>query len=296
MAVTPSPVPTPARVRPDRCPGVLRPWPADDGALLRVRLVGGRLSTAQLAGLAALSQEHGDGDLHLTSRGNLQLRSVPLPVPLEIVERVRALGLLPSNAHERVRNVLVSPLSGRTGGRADLREVAERYDALLCADPVLAGLPARFLVCLDDRGDLADRSADLALEAVETTRGRVRAGGWLGATVPLTEAPDLLVALARRFVELRGGGPTAPWHVTELPGGPADLGRFTAPGVPASTTVPPPYGRIRQDDGRTLLHLAVPDGVLGHALTARVLTEARDEVVVTPWRGVVLPDLAGGPC
>ena len=198
MAVPPSPVPAPVRARPDRCPGVLRPWPADDGALLRVRLVGGRLATAQLAGLAALAREHGDGDLHLTSRGNLQLRAVPDTAP--VVVGVRALGLLPSDAHERVRNVLVSPLTGRVGGPRTCDRAPP--PTTRCSAPTrdCAELPARFLVCLDDRGDLADRSPDLAVEAVDPTRVRLRAGGWAGPLVPLAEAPGHLLALVHRFL------------------------------------------------------------------------------------------------
>lgn len=286
---------TPVRARPDRCPGVLRPWPAEDGALLRVRLVGGRISAAGLAGLAALSREHGDGDLHLTSRANLQLRAVPLPVPAELVLRLVDLGLLPSLAHERVRNVLVSPLTGLVGGLADLRPVAAELDALLCADPLLAGLPARFLWCLDDRGDLADRTPDLAVSAVDRDHGRLHAGGWAGEVVPLPEAAARLVALARRFVELRGDGPAAPWHVAELPDGPAALGGF-APALSQAPVAGPSYGRLGQDDGRELLHLPVPDGVLTPALLDRVLAEAGDEVVVTPWKSVVLPDLGEESC
>ena len=65
--------------RPDRCPGVLRPWPADDGALVRLRLIGGRLPTAVAGSRSARSPTtYGDGDVHLTGRANLQLRGLPL--------------------------------------------------------------------------------------------------------------------------------------------------------------------------------------------------------------------------
>src|SRR3712207_6025549 len=113
------------RGRADRCPGVLRPWIAEDGALLRVRLIGGRVGRGQLAGLVRLAREYADGNLRLTSRANLQLRGVPVPVPPSLIEGIAALGLLPSPTHELVRNVMVSPLTGRIGGRADLRHVAE---------------------------------------------------------------------------------------------------------------------------------------------------------------------------
>ncbi|MEO8815503.1 MAG: nitrite reductase, partial [Mycobacterium sp.] len=64
----------PARTRADLCPGVLRPWLADDGLLVRLRLVGGRLPVASLARLLAVSAEFADGRIHLTRRANLQVR------------------------------------------------------------------------------------------------------------------------------------------------------------------------------------------------------------------------------
>ena len=45
----------------DRCPGVLRPWIADDGALVRLRLVGGALSAQALPDLAVIAGDHADG-------------------------------------------------------------------------------------------------------------------------------------------------------------------------------------------------------------------------------------------
>lgn len=279
------------RHRADRCPGVLRPWVAEDGALLRIRLVGGVLRRDQLAGLACLSAEYGDGALHVTARANVQVRGVPLPVPDGLVERVLSLGLLPSPAHDRVRNIMVSPLTGRSGGRADLRPVARALDEALRGDPMLAALPARFLFCLDDRGDLCDRTSDLAAVAVAPDRARLWAGGRAGEVVDLAQVPGRLMDLAHRFLAVRGSGPTGWWHVSELPGGGTDLGPFR-PADPPPRAPAPPYGSLVQDDGRHTRHLAVPDGVLSPALLDRVLACAADEVVVTPWRSVLLPDLA----
>lgn len=208
------------RDRSDRCPGVLRPWIADDGALVRLRLIGGRLPTAALAALTEIAAEHADGHLYLTKRANVQLRALAHEdgcVSPAFVEAVTAAGLLPSATHELVRNVMVSPLSGRRGGQADLRAVADRYDELVRADPELAALSARFLVVLDDgRGDLVDRSLDLGAMAVSATEAQLRAGtrGW-GEVVAIDELPETLVALAHRFLAVnRDGG--VPGHGRQM--------------------------------------------------------------------------------
>lgn len=65
-----------ARDRGDACPGTLRLHRADDGALARVRVPGGLLTAAQADALGALAESLGDGELHLTSRGNVQLRGL----------------------------------------------------------------------------------------------------------------------------------------------------------------------------------------------------------------------------
>ena len=181
------------RTREDRCPGVLRPWPADDGALVRLRLIGGRITTASLAAIGDVATTYGDGDVHLTGRANLQLRALPVSdgaLPAEVVEAIAATGLLPSRTHELARNVMVSPQTGLAGGRADLRPVAARLDDLLCATRELARLPGRFLFVLDDgRGDLVDRSLDLGLVALDAETGQLRLGSraW-GPVVALSEA------------------------------------------------------------------------------------------------------------
>ncbi|NEB88042.1 cobalamin biosynthesis protein CobG, partial [Streptomyces anulatus] len=60
----------------DACPGTLRLHRADDGALARVRIPGGVLSVDRAEALLAVAGRFGDGELHLTSRGNVQLRGL----------------------------------------------------------------------------------------------------------------------------------------------------------------------------------------------------------------------------
>jgi precorrin-3B synthase len=290
------------RTRGDRCPGVLRPWPAEDGLLVRLRLVGGRLRAATLVMLVRLAEEYGDGRVHLTSRANLQLRALPGAdgrLATEVVRAIEATGLLPSRSHELARNVLVSPQTGLSAdagsvlgsaagsgaGRADLRPVAAELDRLLCASPALAGLPGRFLFVLDDgRGDLLDRSCDLGLVALSATEAQLRIGDGRGPVVPLPRVAAELVALAEEFVARRGSGPEAAWHVREL-------GRPLRPESPADPRLPAPAPALPFGPVAGGRHVAVPDGV-GSALAAELAAQAAPpgELIVTPWRGVLVPD------
>jgi precorrin-3B synthase len=275
-------LPVTGRTRGDLCPGVLRPWPAEDGALVRLRLPGGRVTSSRLLQVVAVAEEHGDGRVHLTSRANLQLRALPGHdcLPAEVVDAITATGLLPHPAHELVRNIMVSPLSGLSGGRADLQPVASGLDEGLCSRPSLARLPGRFLFVLDDgRGDLVDRPLDLGLVAVSGTEAQLRLGSehW-GPVVTLAEAADALVGLARAFVSVRGTGPEAAWHVDELPRPPDGRPRDPRTRVHSD---PPPYGLV----GDGLHHVPVPDGVLDRAAVEAL---DGDEVVVTPWRSLVV--------
>ncbi len=51
-------------------------WQSGDGLIVRVRPRLGLFSLAQFAALAEVSARFGDGDLHLTSRANVQIRGV----------------------------------------------------------------------------------------------------------------------------------------------------------------------------------------------------------------------------
>ena len=277
------------------CPGAFRPWQADDGLLVRIRLVGGRVPTSALRRLSEVSQEHADGRIYLTRRANLQLRGMSGDGPHLTKAALAAIvstGLLPSRTHELVRNVLVSPQTGLAGGRADLRPVATELDDLLLADAELGRLPGRFLFTLDDgRGDVLDRltgtgkrGTDLGFVALGDGAVQLRVGDHWGDVTSLTGAARRMLDLARQFLDVRGTGANAPWHVREL------TGPLQAP-VPADPRIPAPatplaYGAV---PGGT--HVAADDGALTQSRVESLLEQASGVgyLVVTPWHGVLTP-------
>jgi precorrin-3B synthase len=289
---------TDSRTRADLCPGVWRPWQADDGLLVRIRLMGGRLPTAALRRLSEVSHDHADGRIYLTGRANLQLRGMAGDGPQLTGAAVTALestGLIPTRTHELVRNVLASPQTGLAGGRADLRPVLTRLDTLLCANPRLALLPGRFLFTLDDgRGDLLDRltgagkrGTDLGCVALGDDVAQLRIGDQWGDIAALADIADRLAALALRFLDARATGPDAPWHIREL-ARPLQPPTAADPRIPAPAT-PLPYGPVPGG-----IHLPAEDGVLTPELVHSLLerASAATYVMVTPWRGVLIPEVS----
>ena len=95
MATTARPLCAPAREAvTDRCPGALQLHAAEDGALARVRIPGGRISAAQAVVLADAASVLGNGLIDLTSRANVQLRGLDSGAGEELATRLAAAGLL----------------------------------------------------------------------------------------------------------------------------------------------------------------------------------------------------------
>jgi precorrin-3B synthase len=255
--------------------------------LVRLRLIGGRLSTAALLALLEVAERFGDGRVNLTNRANLQVRAFPGAdgqLAAEALAALESTGLVPTRTHELVRNVMVSPQSGLAGGRADVRPVAAQLDEHLCGNPILGELPGRFLFVLDDgRGDLLDRSSDLGLVALTEQVAQLRVGDCWGEVVPLTAAAACLASLADRFMAVRGVAATAPWHVAEL-ASPLTTSAEPDPRLPAPAP-PLPFGDV--PGGR---HLAWPSSGLDSRAAAEFAEGGVEELIVTPWRGVLIPE------
>jgi precorrin-3B synthase len=308
--------PAAARAAADRCPGVLRLAEAADGYLARIRLPGGLIGAGPMRVLARLAGELGDGRVELTSRGNMQLRGLTADAAGPLTDELARAGLFPSPGHDRVRNVLASPLAGLDGG-PDLTAIVRSLDAGLCARARLAELPGRFLFAVDDgRGDVAGLGADVVAQvqadgAVVNGLAAWGAGrGQAGTDHAAGEdVVTVMLACAEAFLDLRAAEGGTAWRISDLADGAervraavaARLGLAAvaqAPGVPAVPGGPAgPAGPAARPvgvvgPGGTAAVLLAPLG----RLTAVQLTWLADRVGgrparITPWRSVVLPDL-----
>ena len=271
----------------DACPGALQVHQAADGVLARVRLPGGMIGAAQLDALAEAAIQFAAGTLELTARGNVQLRGVTDTAA--VADAVAAAGLLPSVTHERVRNIVASPLSGRLGGLADARAWVAELDRGIQDDPDLAGLPGRFLFSIDDgTADVSGLAADAGVHVLGDGVALLLAGRDTGIRLRGDEAVKALLTVARRFTQLRGNV----WRIAELDDPNVLLAGYT-PSAPAGgefIATRPPVGWIDQHDGTVALGAAVPLGVLS-ARQAQFLAAIAAPVVITPWRSLLVCDL-----
>ncbi|HSX68319.1 precorrin-3B synthase [Nocardioides sp.] len=306
----------------DRCPGAVRLHEAADGFVARVRIPGGRVSAAQLDTLASLASTAGDGHLYLTSRGNVQLRGLASGCGQDVADALYAAGLLPSLTHDRVRNVVASPLSG-VDVVADVEDVLAELDASLLDDEGLVALSGRFLFGIDAGvGDVVALAPDVAV-ALEGATGAAGAGEWrlvvagqpTAVTAPYDLGADLLIGAAHRFLALRDEHATTAWRAAELPAAalaelaPGRPGPSLAPSNAESPALPRPHaGAEAHVTPRYCRWLgaydrAVVAGVpLGSApaeawrAIADLVPAARADdtsaVRITPWRSVVLIDPA----
>jgi precorrin-3B synthase len=300
----PVPATNPAADRPatgDRCPGVLRLVVAADGHLARIRLPGGLISAGQIRALARLAGELGDGRAELTSRGNVQLRGLAADAAEPLTDRLTRSGLLPSLSHDRVRNVLASPLAGLDGGR-DLTAIVRALDAALCARPRLAELSGRFLFAVDDgRGDVADHDADVV----------ARVGADSAVVNGLAVAPGdgmdddvvtVMLACAEAFLDQAAAQGGIVWRIADLANGAEDVRAAVAARFRlVAAAQPPEASPALGGPSSRPVGIVGPGGTavlqapLGR-LTAAQLTWLAGHVTgrparITPWRSVVLPDL-----
>lgn len=280
----------------DRCPGVLALHPAADGRLARVRVPGGRLMPAALEAVAAIAATLGNGIIEVTSRASLQIRGLGPGDAAAVADLLETAGLLPSRSHDRVRNILASPVAGRLpASLAATDELVAALDRGLCADPLLAGLPGRFLFGVDDgSATFGGQRCDVVLVAEGPDVFRLWLAG-VRTTLAVRDGAQLALGAARAFLELARGA----WRVADLSDGPRRIARLLggdvldAPVAHRAGTLP--VGTLTQRDGRVAVTALAPLGRIDWA-TAALLPEL-GELRLSPGRTLTVVDVppAGAP-
>ncbi len=194
--------PAPETMRRGWCPGTLRPMQTGDGWLVRLHPPRNALAPEQLALVAELADRHGNGQIEISGRGNLQLRGVREDAHPALVEELLAAGLVDEAEGDGPnRLTLISPLAGRAAD--ELLDTAVLAAAVERAGRQVAGLPAKFCIAVDGGGALAldGFPFDLKLRAVaaDAVAFGLPGGLWFGPAAP-EAAPALAARLATGFV------------------------------------------------------------------------------------------------
>lgn len=266
------------------CPTALRPMLSGDGLVVRIRPRGGRLSAAQVLGIADLATRHGNGLIDLTGRANLQIRGVSVDEHAPLIAEFAQLGLIDADAElEAQRNILVAPF-WRDG--EDTQLLAAELERALAKRPL--GLPHKFGFAVDCGSErvLAEAPADIRIERSADGELIVRAdGAERGRGVTATNAVDLVVSLAEWFVASGGVSDRRGRMATHIAGGvnlPDMLAGDTAPAARTSQPQPAPFA------GGALVGLAF--GQVRSA-TLKTLGSLAPGLRLTPWRMVLLEGL-----
>jgi precorrin-3B synthase len=196
------------RVGEHLCPGVLHAVQAKDGLLLRIRVPGGLIEANQLRTVADLSQNFADGTLEITSRANLQLRAIRNQDLPHVVQSISLAGLLPSPHHDRVRNIVASPIAGLDDEEfMDPRPLIRELDRQLRAEPIFANLHPKFSFAIYGGPRRFSRDLDdISLEAVDSNaipHFHLSIGGASsGFVIKRTDAVTCMLAAAKMCIEL----------------------------------------------------------------------------------------------
>ncbi|MET8740641.1 MULTISPECIES: nitrite/sulfite reductase [unclassified Streptomyces] len=197
---------------------ILEPEELDDRYfMLRVRIDGGRLTTAQLRVIGEISQEYARGTADITDRQNIQLHWIRIEDVPAIWEKLEAVGLSTTEACGDCPRVIIgSPVAGIAAdeiidGTPAVDEIHDRY----IGNKEFSNLPRKFKTAISGSPvqDVVHEINDIAfVGVVHPEHGPgfdVWVGGGLstnprlaerlGAWVPLDEVPDVWASVVGIF-------------------------------------------------------------------------------------------------
>ncbi|MFI9460248.1 nitrite/sulfite reductase [Streptomyces xiamenensis] len=197
---------------------VLEPEELDDEYfMLRVRIDGGRLTTAQLRVIAEVSQEFARGTADITDRQNIQYHWIRIEDMPEIWRRLEGVGLSTTEACGDTPRVIVgSPVAGIAADEiVDGTPAIEEIQRRVIGNKAFSNLPRKFKAAISGspQQDVAHEVNDIAFVGVQhPERGpgfdlwvggglstNPKIGVRLGAWVPLEEVADVYEGVVGLF-------------------------------------------------------------------------------------------------
>ena len=150
--------------------------PAQDSFMVRLRIPGAILSSHQMRGLAKLAAEYGPGRADLTTRSNVQIRSLQPKNIVRVLNAIQALGMSSrGSGADNIRNITASPITGIDPAELyDVAPLAAGLGHYIFNSRDLYGLPRKFNIAFDNGGAisvLADTN-DIGFVAVRVTDGK----------------------------------------------------------------------------------------------------------------------------
>ncbi|AOS65070.1 nitrite/sulfite reductase [Actinoalloteichus hymeniacidonis] len=197
---------------------VLKPEELDDEYfMLRVRVDGGLLTTAQLRAIGEISQMYARDTADLTDRQNIQLHWVRIEDVPAIWAKLEAVGLSTTEAcGDCPRVVLGSPVAGIAEDEIiDATPAIEEITRRFIGDPTLSNLPRKFKTAISGspRQDVVHETNCVSFVGVEHPEHGPGFDLWvggglstnpklavrLGTWVPLAEVPEVWHGVAQIF-------------------------------------------------------------------------------------------------
>jgi sulfite reductase (ferredoxin) len=195
---------------------ILEPEELDDEYfMLRVRIDGGRLTTAQLRAVATVSTTYARGTSDITDRQNIQLHWIRIEDVPEIWRILEGVGLTTAEACGDVpRVILGSPVAGVAkdeivDGTPAIEEIHERF----IGSTEFSNLPRKFKTAISGLQDVVHEANDISFVGVLHPEHGPGFDLWvggglstnpqfakrLGAFVPLPEVPEVWAGVCGIF-------------------------------------------------------------------------------------------------
>ena len=175
--------------------------------MLRMRIPGGVLNSEQMAAVGEIANRVGRGRADITTRMNIQLRSLTIADAPWALQRLAAAGLnTQQSGMDNVRNIVSCPLSGLSEDEViDTRRLATRLQQAIVGSKRFSNLPRKFNIsvigCREDCGhaqthDLSFVPAQRRSAGGSNSVGfNVLVGGALGGKTPEYARPlDVFVS------------------------------------------------------------------------------------------------------